>query len=158
MAFYLKDKVKWEAAPAAQFHTGVVKRPAASRGLPGKGLVLREHVPDGFGQEAGDVDPGNLGTSLAAEAMLGPFVSIPIVDITSGVSGGFDEHPAQVLGTVLSQRPSDITVTRLTHDRAQPGVSGELLRTGEPSDVADLARDRVGEKRAHAGDSRSSGT
>ena len=31
-----KDKVGWEAAPAAQFHTGVVKRPARSRGLPGR--------------------------------------------------------------------------------------------------------------------------
>jgi hypothetical protein len=27
MAFYLKDKVRWEAVPAAQFHSGVVTRP-----------------------------------------------------------------------------------------------------------------------------------
>ena len=30
-----KDQVWWEAAPVAQFHAGVVKRPEESRGLPG---------------------------------------------------------------------------------------------------------------------------
>jgi hypothetical protein len=34
MALCERDKVQWEAAPAAQFHRWVVKRPNGSRGLP----------------------------------------------------------------------------------------------------------------------------
>src|SRR5450759_635958 len=135
MAFYLKDKVGWEAAPAAQFDKGSSSDQQDSGACRGERFVLREDMPDGLDQLAGDVDPGNLGATLATQAFLVPLVALPIADIASGVSSGFDERPAQVLGPVLGQRPSDIAVARLAHDRAQPGVSGQLLGAREPSDV-----------------------
>ena len=73
----------------------------------GERFVLGEDVPDGFGELAGDVDAGNLGAALAAEAVLVPLVAIPIAGIAGGVGGGFDERPAQVLGAVLGQRSAD---------------------------------------------------
>ena len=84
-------------------------------------------------------------------------VAVSIADIASGMSGSFDEGPAQVLGPVLGQRPTDIAVARLAHDRAETGVAGELLGTGEPADVADLGGDRVGEKRTTPGTVSNSG-
>src|SRR5271157_1936707 len=104
MAFSKKDKVWWEAAPAAQFVKGSSRDQGEGGACRGEGFVLGQDMPDGFGELAGDVDAGDLGPSLAAEPVLGPLVAIPIADITSGVNGRLDERPAQVLGTVLGQR------------------------------------------------------
>jgi hypothetical protein len=65
-------------------------------------------MPDGLGELAGDVDPCNFGATLAAESVLVALVAIPIADIASGVSGGFYERPAQVLGAVLGQRSASV--------------------------------------------------
>ena len=102
-----KDKVGWEAAPAAQFDTGSSSDQRDSGACRGEGFVLSEDMPDGFGELAGDVDPGNLGATLAAEAVLVALVAVSIADITSGVGGSLDERPAQVLGPVLGQWPTD---------------------------------------------------
>lgn len=138
MAFCEKDKVWWEAAPAAQFHSGSSSDQKHSGACRGEGFVLGEDVPDGFGELAGDVDPGDLRAALPAEALLGPLVTLPIVGVAGSVGGGLDERPAQVLGAVLGQRPTDVAVSRLTDQWAQPGVPGQLLGAREPSDVADL--------------------
>src|SRR5450759_489487 len=142
MAFYLKDKVGWEAAPAAQFDKGSSSDQQDSGACRGERFVLREDMPDGLDQLAGDVDPGNLGATLATQAFLVPLVALPIAGIASGVSSGFDERPAEVLGPGLGQRPSEVALARLTHEWAQPVVSGQLLAAREPSDVADLWRNR----------------
>ena len=81
MAFYSKDKVGWEAAPAAQVDTGSSSDQRDSGACRGERFVLREDEPDGFSQMAGDVDPGDLGATLAAEAVLGPLVAVSIVRI-----------------------------------------------------------------------------
>src|ERR1035437_910185 len=107
-------------------------------------------MPDGLGQLTGNVDPGNLRATLAAEAFLIALVAVSIADIASGMSGSFDERPAQVLRAILGERPTDIAVARLAHDRTQPGVSGELLGAREAGDVADLGGNGVGQKRTHA--------
>src|ERR1035437_5187956 len=144
MAFSVrKDKVGWEAAPAAQFDTGSSSAQQDSGAYRSKRFVLREAMPDGLGQLAGDVDPGNLRATLAAEAALVALVAIPIVRIAGGVGGCLHESPAQVLGPVLGQRPAEVMVSRLAHDRAQARIAGELLRAGEAGNVADLARDSV---------------
>jgi hypothetical protein len=104
-------------------------------------------VPDRFGELAGEVDPGDLGAALPAEAPLHPLVAAPIAGVASRVGGGFDQRPAQVLRPVLRQWPTDIAVARLSNQRAQSGIPGELLGAGEPADVADLRGDRVGEDR-----------
>jgi hypothetical protein len=92
-----------------------------------------EDVPDGFGELAGEIDPGDLRAALPAEAPLHPLVAVPTVGIPSRVGGGLDQRPAQVLRPVLRQWPTDIAVARLSNQRAQSGIPGELLtgsRTG----------------------------
>src|SRR5664280_2949595 len=69
MAFCERDKVSWEAAPAAQFHSGSSSDQKHRGACRGKRFILREHVPDGFGELASDVDPGDLRATLTAEAL-----------------------------------------------------------------------------------------
>ena len=66
-----------------------------------EGFPLGEHLPDRFGELAGDLDPGDFGAALAAEADLGALVVIDVDGVSGGVDGSFDEGPAQVLGAVL---------------------------------------------------------
>jgi hypothetical protein len=67
MAFCEKDKVWWEAAPAAQFHSGSSSDQKHSGACRGEEFVLGQDVPDGFGELAGDVDPGDLRAALPAQ-------------------------------------------------------------------------------------------
>ena len=69
--------------------------------LRSEGFPLGEHLPDRFGELAGDLDPGDFGAALAAEADLGALVVIDVDGVSGGVDGSFDEGPAQVLGAVL---------------------------------------------------------
>ena len=110
-----------------------------------EGFVLGEDVPDGLGELAGDVDAGDLRATLPTETLLVPLVAFPVAGVTSRVGGGLDERPAQVLGTVLRERPTDIAVARLVDPRAEPGVAGQLLGAREAADVADLRGDGVGQ-------------
>ena len=70
-----------------------------------KRFGLREHVPDGAGELAGDVDPGDLAAALAAEALLVPLVALAARRVPRGMGGGLDERPAQVLGAILGEGP-----------------------------------------------------
>ena len=90
----MKDKVAWEAAPAAQFDTGSSSDQQDSGAYRGKRFVLREDMPDGFGELAGNVDPGNFGATLTAKPVLVSLVAVSIADVTSGMSSSFDERPA----------------------------------------------------------------
>ena len=94
MAFFLKDKVGWEAAPAAQFDTGSSSDQQDSGAYRGERFVLREDMPDGFRELAGDVYPGDLGATLAAQAFLVALVAIPVADITGGMGGSLHQGPA----------------------------------------------------------------
>ena len=110
-----------------------------------EGFVLREDVPDGLGELAGDVDAGDLRTSLPTKATLVALVALPIAGVPCGMGRRFDERPAEVLRPVLGERSSDITVARLIDPRAEPGVAGQLLGTRETVDVSDPRSDGVGE-------------
>ena len=103
MALCERDKVSWEAAPAAQFHRGSSSDQTDRGACRMEWFVLREDVPDGLGQLASEVDPGDLGAALAPEALLGPLISLQVANIAGGVGRGFDQRPAQVLGAVLRQ-------------------------------------------------------
>ena len=88
MALCERDKVSWEAAPAAQFHRGSSSDQTDRGACRMEGFVLREDVPDGLGQLTGEVDPGDLGAALAPEALLGPLVSLQVAHISGGVGRG----------------------------------------------------------------------
>src|SRR3954453_280224 len=110
-----------------------------------EGLVGSEHVPDGLGELAGDVHAGDRGSALAAQPGLGALVAVPIDGVAGGVGGCLDQRPAQVLRAVLGQRAAPVVSAGLVHRGAQPGVTDQLLRRGEPGDVADLGGDAVAE-------------
>jgi hypothetical protein len=127
MALCERDKVSWEAAPAAQFHRGSSSDQTDRGACRVEGFVLREDVPDGLGQLASEVDPGDLGAALAPQALLGPLVSLQVASIAGGVGRGFDQRPAQILGAVLRQRATPVLRSRLADQRAQARVPGQLL-------------------------------
>ena len=92
-----------------------------------EGFVLREDVPDGLGQLAGEVDPGDLGAALAPEALLRALVSLHVANIASGVGGGFDECPAQVLRAVLRERAAPVLRSRLADSGHRPVYQASFL-------------------------------
>jgi hypothetical protein len=72
--------------------TRVVKHQRDHRGPAGsERLVLGEHVPDGGGELAGKLDPGDLRSALAAEALLRVFVPFAIGGMAGGVGGRLDQ-------------------------------------------------------------------
>src|SRR5712691_5563593 len=54
-----------------------------------EGLVAGEHVPDRLCQAAGDVDLGDPGAALAAEAAFHVLVALAIDGVSASVGGGF---------------------------------------------------------------------
>jgi hypothetical protein len=87
-----------------------------------------EHLPDRFGELSGDVDLGDLGTALAAEATLVALVALGVGRVAQSVHRGFEHRPAQVPRALLGQRAAAVAITGLIHARAEPGVAAELPR------------------------------
>jgi hypothetical protein len=98
----------------------------AERGLGG------EHVPDGLGELASDLDAGDLGAALAAEPLLGGLVMVGVAGVTGGMGGGLQQRPPQIPGAVLAQRPAVVAAAGLVDPWAQPGVpaASSPMRTG----------------------------
>src|SRR5947208_8882497 len=69
----------------------------------GEGLVAGEHVPDRFGEAAGEVDLGDFGAALFAELLFCVLVAVAVERVAAGVHGRFDQRPAQVARTVLGE-------------------------------------------------------
>src|SRR6266498_4659140 len=110
-------------APVAHLLTG----PSCGHGgwgaCRGEGAVVGEHVPDGLGESAGEVDLGDLGAALLAKAELRPLVSVAVGGVVAGMAGRFDQRPAQVAGAVLAERAAPIAPPRLVDARAEAGVA-----------------------------------
>src|SRR6266567_3428603 len=74
------------------------KGPSSGQGVGGafgsEGLVAAEHVPDRFGESAGEVDLGDLGAALFADADFRVLVAVAVDGVSAGVGGGFDERPS----------------------------------------------------------------
>src|SRR6266581_2742869 len=71
----------------------------------GGGMVAGEHLPDRFGEAAGEVDLGDFGAALFAEPLFGVLVAVAVERVAAGVHGCFDQRPAQVAGPVLASAP-----------------------------------------------------
>src|SRR5262249_53668929 len=141
----------WGFAPVAQFTRG----PSCGQNLLGacrsKGLVAVEHVPDRFGEFAGDVEHGDLAAAFAAVAVELASEDGLVGGVAAGGLGGLHQRPPQVVGSVLSERTAPVALAGLVDLRAQPRVADELDRRGKARDVAELARDREGEDPADSG-------
>src|SRR4029453_8305592 len=129
--------------------SGGQTKSGATRGRSGcEGLVGGQHVPDRFGDLAGDVDLGDLAAALTAEAALVALVALAVDRVAQRVHGRFEHRPAQVLGALLGQRAAAIAVTGLIDPRAQAGVAAQLLGGREAVDVADVGGVGVGQQPA----------
>src|SRR6266496_5094932 len=116
-----------------------------------EGLVAGEHVPNRFGESAGEIDLRDLGAALFADARFRVLVVVAIHRSGAGVGGRLDERPAQIARSLLGERAAQVAFAGLVDARAEAGVAGELARGGEAVDVAELGGDRVGEHPADPG-------
>src|SRR5882724_4383481 len=86
--------------------------PSGGQGVRGtcrsEGLVAGEHVPDRFGESAGEVDLGDLGAALFADAGFRVLVAVAVDGGGAGVGGGLDERPAQILGLLFGERAAQV--------------------------------------------------
>src|SRR5208282_1624693 len=80
-----------------------------------KGLVAGEHVPDRFGELAGDVDLGDLGAALLAESLLVALVAVVVGRVAAGVDSCFHKRPAQVFRACVGQVTAAVGGARLVH-------------------------------------------
>src|SRR4029453_14516324 len=106
---------------------------------------------DRFGESAGEVDLGDLGAALFADACLQSLVAVAVGGVGAGVGGGLDERPAEVARSLFGERAAQVALARLVDARAEAAVAGELARAGEAADLAELGGDRVGEHPADPG-------
>jgi hypothetical protein len=67
-------------------------------------LVAGEHVPDRFGDPAGEIDLRDLGAALLADARFGLLVAVAVGGVGAGVGGSLDQCPAQVAGALFGER------------------------------------------------------
>src|SRR5262245_31392919 len=91
------------ARPVAQFAMDRLGGQNLGGAFGGEGLVGGEHVPDGVGEAAGEVDLGDAGAALFAEAVFDCVVAVAVVGVAAGVGAGFEQGPAQVAGAVLGE-------------------------------------------------------
>ena len=117
------ELVRWSNSVEGRQAARVFVGPAGAKGSPLVSMCQIASV-----EFAGDLDPGDLGAALAAEAGLGALVVIDVDGVAGGVDGGFDQRPAQVLGAVLGQLAAPVLAPGLVDPGAQPGVAGQLLR------------------------------
>jgi hypothetical protein len=73
-------------------------------------LVAGEHVPDRFGEAAGEVDLGDLGAALFADARFRLLVALAVDRVRAGVGGGLDERPAQVAGSLFGEGAAQVAL------------------------------------------------
>jgi hypothetical protein len=64
--------------PVAQFQNGLSGSQTKSGACRSEGLITSQHVPDGLGQLAGEVDLRDLGATLAAETASGALVALAV--------------------------------------------------------------------------------
>src|SRR5262245_19592388 len=91
------------ARPVAQFAMDRLGGQNLGGACGGEGLVCGEHVPDGVGEAAGEVDLGDAWSALFAEALFDRLVALLVVGVAAGVGGGLEQRPAQVAGAFLGQ-------------------------------------------------------
>src|SRR6266540_6873047 len=69
---------RWEFAPVAHLLKGRQAARGSVAPAGSEGLVAAEHVPDRFGEPAGEVDLGELGAALFADAGFRVLVAVTV--------------------------------------------------------------------------------
>jgi hypothetical protein len=73
-----------------------------------EGLITGQHVPDRGRELAGKIDLRHLRAALAAVATLQALVALLVERMAVGMDGGLHQSPAQIPGTALGHRPTEI--------------------------------------------------
>src|SRR5688500_11844000 len=70
-----------------------------------EGLVAGEHVPERLGELSGEVDLGDLGAALAAEALFGALVALGVDRVVARRArcGSASRRPAQICSAEMAQ-------------------------------------------------------
>src|SRR5947209_8812709 len=89
-----EDKADGRFAPVAAIPTGLSGSHGGCGACRGEGLLAGEHVPDRLCQPPGDVDLGDLGAALFAEAALGALVALGVGRVPAGMGCRLDQGPA----------------------------------------------------------------
>src|SRR6476659_9044848 len=119
------DPVGWEGLRSvAHLIQGPLRGQRLAGACRSEGSVGREHVPDRLREAAGQVDLGDLGAALTAQAGLGAPVALGIDRMPGGMHSGLDQRPAQILRSVLGQRAAVVFAPGLVDPRTQSGVAG----------------------------------
>ena len=113
-------------APVAHFTMGRLCGQNLGGAFRCEGLVVGEHVPDRLAEAAGEVDLGDAGAALFAEALFGVLVAVVVERVAAGVDGGLEQRPAQVAGAVFAERAAAVAVAGLVDAGAEAGVAGEF--------------------------------
>src|SRR6478672_11187376 len=99
----MSNKADGSFAPVAH----LLKGPSGGQGVGGafgsEGLLAGEHVPDRFGESAGEVDLCDFGAALLADARLRLLVAVAIDRCGAGVGCCLDERPAEVARALLGE-------------------------------------------------------
>src|SRR6266511_5935196 len=94
-------------APVARFASG----PSGGQGTRGacrsKRLFGGEHVPDRFGEAAGDFDVGDFAAACAAVTGAHPLDDRLVARVAAGDVGGFDERPPWMGPASQGRRATD---------------------------------------------------
>jgi hypothetical protein len=83
-------------------------------------LVAGEHVPDRFGEAAGEVDLGDLGAALLADPGFGVLVAVAVGGVGAGVGCGLDERPAEVARALFAERAAEVAFAGLVDAGQRP--------------------------------------
>jgi hypothetical protein len=63
-----------------------------------------------LGEAAGEVDLGDPGATLFAEAVFGLLVAAGVEGVAAGVGRGLEQRPAEVAGAVLAERAAAVVL------------------------------------------------
>ncbi len=88
-------------------------------------------MPDRFRQSTREVDLGDFGAALLADARFRLRVALAVGGVGAGVGCGFDERPAQVPRPLLAQWPAQVTLAGLVDAWAEAAVPGQLAWVGK---------------------------
>jgi hypothetical protein len=139
IALLLAASGRWEDRSGGAIRIGPSRGQNFGGACRSEGLLGGQHVPDGLGHAAGDVDPGDLRATLAAETTGGALVALGIDGIAGAVYGRLDQRPAQVARSVLRQAPESST-QRSPPSRGRCGRPASTTATSRCSRAATYAR------------------
>lgn len=116
------------------------------------GFALAQHPIACLGQVAGDGDDSAAVAFVGCEALIEQSdVALVLSSQMSGAVGCFDEGPLEIAVDVAADAAVMCMATRGDHAGHETGIAGQVFRTSETLDVADLQPQHGRQCLAHAG-------